>query len=66
MNDHFLSCLRGSERFVSVFCSSIVFLSCLRGSEQGGLPVDREVGFLSCLRGSELERFNHNRLIYLT
>ena len=34
IDDPFLSCLHGSERFLNAFVLDLVFLSCLRGSEQ--------------------------------
>jgi len=47
----FLSCLRGSERFLAVFAAIGLFLSCLLDSELSGL-LQRPVGASSVARGS--------------
>ena len=55
-NDHFLSCLHGSERQPTLAQDRTSFLSCLHGSELF-IHVDAQhTAFLSCLHGSELPR----------
>ena len=55
MNNHFLSCLCGSQHLPDVIYCDVAFLSCLCGSQHVIALHDSIARFLSCLCGSQLQ-----------